>query len=61
MLGGEGLLAVQDEGVGGAVPTAAGTGLGRRIVEALSASVGGTVTHAAGPGGTEVSIRFALA
>ena len=52
----------QDEGVGvTARSTAGGTGLGRRIVEALSASVGGTVTHAAGPGGTEVSIRFALA
>lgn len=66
MLGGEGLLAVQDEGVGQGVdqssaPAAGGTGLGRRIVEALSTSVGGTVTHAAGPGGTEVSIRFALA
>ena len=59
---GAGVLAVQDEGVGvTARSTAGGTGLGRRIVEALSASVGGTVTHAAGPGGTEVSIRFALA
>jgi two-component sensor histidine kinase len=58
---GAGLLAVQDEGVGTtAQPTDGGTGLGRRIVEALSASVGGTVTHSAGPGGTEVSIRFAL-
>ena len=40
---------------------AGGTGLGRRIVEALSASVGGTVAHAAGPGGTRFRYRFALA
>ncbi len=59
---GTGVLAVQDDGVGlapGAVPS--GTGLGRRIVEALASSVGGAVTQAAGPGGTEVSIRFGLA
>ena len=58
---GAGVLAVQDEGVGtapGAVPN--GTGLGRRIVEALAGSVGGTVSQSAGPGGTEVSIRFGL-
>lgn len=62
IIDGAGLLAVQDEGIGAtALPSTGGTGLGRRIVEVLSASVGGTVTHTAGPGGTEVSIRFALA
>ncbi|MDN3563197.1 sensor histidine kinase [Paeniroseomonas aquatica] len=60
---GAGVLAVQDEGVGTGAGTGApgGTGLGRRIVEVLAGSVGGVVTQAAGPGGTEVSIRFALA
>jgi two-component sensor histidine kinase/ActR/RegA family two-component response regulator len=60
---GGGVLAVQDEGIGSAAwatGTPGGTGLGRRIVEALSASVGGGVEHRAGPGGTSVSIRFAL-
>jgi two-component sensor histidine kinase len=62
LVDGAGLLVVQDEGVGAAIPpVAGGTGLGHRIVEALSASVGGTVTHEAGPGGTQVSIRFSLA
>ncbi|WP_144404565.1 sensor histidine kinase [Belnapia sp. F-4-1] len=57
-----GLLAVQDRGVGAAAtPSATGTGLGRRIVESLSHSVGGLVTQTAGPGGTAVSIRFSLA
>ncbi|GGC50015.1 two-component system sensor histidine kinase/response regulator [Siccirubricoccus deserti] len=57
---GGGVLAVQDEGIGSAAGEPGGTGLGRRIVEALSASVGGEVEHQAGPGGTSVSIRFAL-
>ncbi|SDB48802.1 sensor histidine kinase [Belnapia rosea] len=57
-----GLLVVQDEGVGATAHSpAAGTGLGRRIVESLTQSVGGAVEQSAGPGGTEVSIRFALA
>jgi anti-sigma regulatory factor (Ser/Thr protein kinase) len=55
-----GLLAVQDQGIG-PKPSATGTGLGRRIVESLSQSVGGMVTQTAGPGGTAVSIRFTLA
>ena len=58
---GAGLLAVQDEGVGSATEVATGTGLGRRIVESLAASVGGVVEQASGPGGTSVSVRFALA
>jgi two-component sensor histidine kinase len=57
---GHGVLAVQDEGIGSAAGEPVGTGLGRRIVEALSASVGGEVEHRAGPGGTTVSIHFAL-
>lgn len=63
MRDGNGVLAVQDDGIGatGDAATPAGTGLGRRIVEVLAGSVGGVVTQAAGPGGTEVSIRFALA
>ncbi|WP_149537344.1 sensor histidine kinase [Siccirubricoccus phaeus] len=56
--GGE--MAVQDEGVGSTGAEPGGTGLGRRIVEALSAGIGGTVEHASGPGGTRVSVRFAL-
>jgi two-component sensor histidine kinase len=57
---GGGVLEVQDEGVGTAGAAPGGTGLGRRIVEVLSASVGGSVEHAAGPGGTRVAIRFAV-
>ncbi|MCO6416720.1 response regulator [Siccirubricoccus sp. KC 17139] len=56
--GGE--MAVQDDGVGTEAGAPGGTGLGRRIVEALSAGIGGTVEHVTGPGGTRVSVRFAL-
>lgn len=56
-----GLLAVQDDGVGHGTATASGTGLGRRIVEAMAASVGGGVELASGPRGTSVTVRFALA
>ncbi len=57
---GTGWLLVQDEGVGAAPGGSSGTGLGRRIVESLSASLGGTVETQSGPGGTTVTIRFAL-
>ena len=60
--GDHGLLAVQDRGVGAASASpATGTGLGRRIVESLSQSVGGLVAQTAGPQGMMVSIRFSLA
>ncbi len=57
---GHGVLAVEDEGVGAADSSPAGTGLGRRIVTALTGSVGGTVEQRSGPQGTAVTIRFEL-
>lgn len=67
-----GLLAVQDDGVGSGVAApgdpggpggaeSSGTGLGRRIVEAMAASVGGAVDMVSGPAGTSVTVRFAVA
>jgi two-component sensor histidine kinase/CheY-like chemotaxis protein len=56
-----GLLLVQDDGVGSSPGGPSGTGLGRRIVEALAAGVGGAVEHRSGPTGTTVLVRFALA
>lgn len=56
-----GLLLVEDEGVGTtAHGSSSGTGLGRRIVESLSASLGGKVETSSGRSGTTVAISFAL-
>ena len=56
-----GLLLVQDDWVGSNPGGPSGTGLGRRIVEALAAGLGGAVEHRTGPTGTTVLVRFALA
>jgi two-component sensor histidine kinase len=60
---GEGVLTVEDEGVG--LPAtdkekAGGTGFGRRIVNALAASLGGRAEYVPSERGTRVEIRFAL-
>jgi two-component sensor histidine kinase len=60
MEGEAGLLEVEDEGVGSNGPAPGGTGLGRRIVEALTQTISGSVEHQSGPGGTRVTVRFAL-
>lgn len=55
---GQGRILVEDDGVG--VVTKTGTGLGRRIVDALAASLGGAVEQVKRDGGTSIRVRFAL-
>ena len=58
--GGEVVLAVEDDGVGwrGEGP-ARGSGLGMRIISAMAANLGSTLTFdTKGPQGTRATLRF---
>jgi signal transduction histidine kinase len=58
---GEGRIAVEDDGIGSDPDALGGTGLGRRVVEAMAVKLGGGVEQRRGPrGGTTVEVRFAL-
>ncbi|NKE47770.1 response regulator [Roseomonas frigidaquae] len=60
MEGADGVLRVEDDGVGGAgADLPAGTGLGGRIVQAMASTIGGLVEFAGGPGSC-ITVRFAL-
>ena len=59
--GGEASLRVEDDGVGwGGAGPAQGTGLGTRIVRAMTTNLGATLEYDAGRGGTGAMLRFSL-
>ncbi len=57
----QGRIAVEDDGVGSDPHALGGTGLGRRVVEAMAMKLGGGVAQRRGArGGTTVEVWFAL-